>query len=606
MERSRFSSVQTLKGILLFFCGCGAVLGFLRYYKGLGPTTALTDLTPWGFWIGFDILGGVALAAGGFVLAGFVHVFQLKEYHAFIKPAILSAFLGYLAVIVGLLFDVGLPWQLWHVIIYWNIRSPLFEVGWCVLLYTIVLTLEFSPTIIITLRSRYLASIYNFIKKATLPLVILGIILSTLHQSSLGSLFLVMPHRLHTLWYSPILPILFFISSVSLGLMVVIGECLLTFYFYNRIPNMNRLENLGKWASWVLWFYIFIRLIDIVFRNEIGRIFENSFESWLFLFEFVIACISGTLLSIHKARRNLKVIGVSVGLGIFGIILNRINVGGLAMIGTTGTRYVPSWMEIVLSFGIISTFILLYLFALEHLSLYDSSEICDDWLQSASPPKEVREQSTQQYSLGFVKSLFIFLFGIAFMSIVALEKTWSEVLPSPDPVISAGYSEKMIIDGNRKGFAVVFDHLSHIENNGQEKGCPLCHHMNRPHAKASACSECHRDMEISTSIFDHTYHARLLRTKSECLSCHCDNHKGQVKPCLECHQGMIAQGAQIIPKKPPNIGSAPSYRAAMHGVCIPCHQDNSSEDVRGLCEICHPSSRIYKMDDLKPGQRGRF
>ncbi|MEJ2369159.1 MAG: polysulfide reductase NrfD, partial [Acidobacteriota bacterium] len=195
--------IVVFKGILWLLTGLAAAVAVIRFVFGLGVSTALTDTTPWGLWIGFDVMGGVALAAGGFVLAALVHIFHRDRYHAAARPAILTAFLGYGAVVVGLLFDLGLPWHIWHPVVFWNIHSPLFEVAWCVMLYLTVLALEVAPVILV---KTHFQRLYRFLTRLALPIMILGIMLSTLHQSSLGSMLLIMPFRVHPLWYSKLLP----------------------------------------------------------------------------------------------------------------------------------------------------------------------------------------------------------------------------------------------------------------------------------------------------------------------------------------------------------------------------------------------------------------
>ena len=193
--------VRNLKFALWMVTGLAAAVATARFLFGLGATTNLTDANPWGLWIGFDVMSGVALAAGGFVITATVYIFKLERFHAIVRPAVLTAFLGYAAVAAGLLFDLGLPWNIWHMIVFWNPHSPLFEVGWCVMLYLTVLSLEFFP--VPAEEFSALAKARRLLIKLRLPLVIAGIGLSTLHQSSLGSLFLIMPYRLHPLWYSP-------------------------------------------------------------------------------------------------------------------------------------------------------------------------------------------------------------------------------------------------------------------------------------------------------------------------------------------------------------------------------------------------------------------
>ena len=216
------TAAWTVAAIIL---ALGAYATFVRFFRGLGASTALNDLAPWGLWIGFDVMAGVALAAGGFVIAATVHIFHREKYEPLLRPAILTAFLGYLLVITGLLYDLGQPWRIWHTLIYWNPHSVLFEVAWCVMIYTGVLALEFAPIMFERLR---VPRIRRILRTITIPLIILGITLSTMHQSSLGSMFLIFPSKLSALWYTPILPLLFFTSAVAVGLAMVTVESLLS------------------------------------------------------------------------------------------------------------------------------------------------------------------------------------------------------------------------------------------------------------------------------------------------------------------------------------------------------------------------------------------
>ncbi|MFH1999267.1 MAG: NrfD/PsrC family molybdoenzyme membrane anchor subunit, partial [Planctomycetota bacterium] len=247
--------VRIVKSMLWFIIGAAAVVGVARFWRGLGATSALSDTTPWGFWIGFDVVCGVALAAGGFVIAATVYIFKKEDYHAIARPAVLTAFLGYIAVVGGLLFDLGLPWNIWRPVFHWQHHSALFEVAWCVMLYLTVLALEFSPVV---LEKSPFHRLYKIAKALTLPLVIVGIMLSTLHQSSLGTLFMIMPFRMHPLWYSSIQPLLFLVSAVALGLGMVCLEALLSSWLYDRKPELPILRGLAKAAVWVLGLYFVI------------------------------------------------------------------------------------------------------------------------------------------------------------------------------------------------------------------------------------------------------------------------------------------------------------------------------------------------------------
>jgi len=241
----RTNAVKTfLWGVL----GVLAAVTFGRFNGGLGVTTDLSDAAPWGLWIAFDVMAGVALAAGGFVLAATVYIFRLEKYRPFVRPAILTAFLGYAAVAVGLMYDLGLPWRIWHPVAFPQHHSVLFEVAMCVMLYLTVLSLEFLPVV---LEHRFFdrplfRMLRNVLKKVAIPLVIAGIVLSTLHQSSLGSLFLITPYRVDPLWYSPIIWVLFFVSAIALGLMMVTLESFVSAWLFGHRLRMERLSGLGR------------------------------------------------------------------------------------------------------------------------------------------------------------------------------------------------------------------------------------------------------------------------------------------------------------------------------------------------------------------------
>ena len=219
------SRISLWKGIATAILAAGAISAYVRITQGLGVSTHLSDKFPWGLWIGFDILCGVGLAAGGFTLATLVYIFNIKRFEPIIRPTILTAFLGYILVVVGLLFDLGRPFQIWHAMIMWNHHSVMFEVAWCVMLYTTVLALEFAPVVLEKFR---LTKTQELLHKVSVPIIILGVLLSTLHQSSLGSLYLIIPEKLYGLWYSPYLPVFFYVSAIAVGCAMVIFESFLS------------------------------------------------------------------------------------------------------------------------------------------------------------------------------------------------------------------------------------------------------------------------------------------------------------------------------------------------------------------------------------------
>ncbi len=342
------------KTIMFIFIGLMIYSGIYRFYYGLGAATNLSDTFPWGLWIGFDLLSGVALAAGGFMVCTFVYIFNLKKFAPIIRPAILTAFLGYILAVSGLLFDLGRPDRIWHPIIMWNPRSVMFEVAWCVILYNIVLFLEFSPALFEKLR---LKRPLQIIKSITIPLVILGVILSTLHQSSLGSLYLIVPHLLHELWYTPLLPVLFFISSAAVGLAMVTFESFLSKRAFNKHLEMDLLIPMARVLAIILLIYGLVRVYDMIVSGAIASAFTFSTESTLFLFEMIIGVIVPmSLLFIKKIRTSEKNLFWISFMVVVGVILNRMNVTVTGIqAGILTETYFPSWMEISITLGLVAT-----------------------------------------------------------------------------------------------------------------------------------------------------------------------------------------------------------------------------------------------------------
>ena len=266
------------------FAVTAAVFGlwatFQRFTGGLAAVTNLSDRYPWGMWIGFDILCGVGLAAGGFTVTAIVYIFNLKKFQPIARPAVLTAFLGYGLVVVALLYDLGRPWNIWRPLVHWNPHSVMFEVGWCVTLYTTVLALEFSPLIWERLGwERPQRVIHAF----QIPLVLAGVLLSTLHQSSLGSLFLIAPEHLHPLWWTPRLPFVFYTSAIGVGLAMVIFESRLSSRVFGRELEMDILAPLGKGIVVAQLVYLVLRLEDLITRGVLQEhAFQRNLEAGLF------------------------------------------------------------------------------------------------------------------------------------------------------------------------------------------------------------------------------------------------------------------------------------------------------------------------------------
>jgi Ni/Fe-hydrogenase subunit HybB-like protein len=335
-------------GVVLMVAGLVAAIE--RFSLGLGATTNLKDTFPWGLWIGFDILVGVGLAAGGFTIAAAVYIFNLEKFRPILRPTILTAFLGYLLVIAGLMVDLGRPWAIWHALIYWNPRSVMFEVAWCVMLYTTVLALEFSPVV---LEHFKLKRALKVIKTITIPLVVLGVILSTLHQSSLGSLFLIIPSRMHPLWYSNIIPFLFIISCVAAGLCMTIFESFLSSRAFGREIELPLLSQLAKIVVVVLALYFTVRIQDLINRDALHYIFEPSYQSIMFIGEIVLGVVVPfILLLFERVRTNKAGLFYSSVLVLMGFVAHRMNTAITSMEQWPARTYVPSWQELSITLAL--------------------------------------------------------------------------------------------------------------------------------------------------------------------------------------------------------------------------------------------------------------
>jgi Ni/Fe-hydrogenase subunit HybB-like protein len=598
------SRVNRLKFILWAVAGLAAAVAAARFAFGLGATTNLSDATPWGVWIGFDVMGGVALAAGGFIMAAAVYIFRLERLHPIVRPAVLTAFLGYAAVAVGLLFDLGLPWNIWHMIIFWNPHSPLFEVGWCVMLYLTVLALEFFPVPAEEFRglSRVRAALIRF----RMVLVIAGIGLSTLHQSSLGSLFLIMPYRLHPLWYSPVLPLLFLISAIALGMMMVIFESHTTAWLYRRKPETEALSSLGGAARWVIVLYLALRFGDLAVRGRLVHLVDGGWRPVFFWFELaVMALVPLAMFSIPRVRHSHGGQWSAAALGVFGVVLNRIDTGGLMHLGPAGQFYVPSWTEVSISAGVVSAATLAFLFLVERFKVWEERPA-----DPAADPLKLPEfdkvgttwlgvpavASRTVYSLAFVAAAAI---GFAMLSPASAANRGLMAQPVER---ARGDWKALFIDGNLDGFGVALPHEQIVAKLGGERSCAQCHHMNLPRDRQSGCYECHRDMYVATDAFGHDWHASPDGGRRACGECHSrvqPRTAATARPCASCHKELVPAGATIRVRQYRAVG----YVEAMHKLCIGCHARRAREESKpelARCTDCH--KEIRSMLDARPSQ----
>ena len=376
-----FTPFNMVAGLILLV---GGIVTVLRFTGGLGAVTNLSDYNPWGLWIGFDLLVGVALAAGGYVTSAACYIFGLKRFHSAVRPAILTAFLGYALVVFALHYDVGRPWRLpYPFIVQPGTTSLLFEVGACVALYLTVLFVEYSTAPLEWLgfkRAR------NLVVKLTLVLTIFGVVLSTLHQSSLGALYLIAPSKLHPLWYSSYLPVYFFISSVIAGLSMVIFEGSLSHKnFHDKMDEAHLKEadgvvlGFGKAAAFVLFGYFIIKVVGVAVDNNWHHL-ASGWGLWFLVEMLGFVLLPCYLYAVGTRDKNVKMIRRTSLLAVLGIVLNRFNISMVAFNYhlPASERYFPHWMEIAISLFIVTIGVLVFRFVVTRMPiLYEHPDYKD-------------------------------------------------------------------------------------------------------------------------------------------------------------------------------------------------------------------------------------
>lgn len=363
------SPANIISGVILL---AGLVVFVLRFTLGIGGVTALDDNNPWGLWISFDLLCGVALAAGGYMTSSAVYLFGMKKYHSAVRPAISTAFLGYLFVVIALTVDVGQPWRL-PLPIFWSqgTTSVLFEVGLCVMIYLSVLFVEWSPAAMEWLSWKWLTPLRAYVLRLTIPLTVLGVILSTMHQSSLGALYLIAPSKVHPLWYSSFIPVFFFFSSMYAGLSMVIFEGSLA-HRSKLHRKMDQLHNdeatgvvlgFGKAASLIMFGYLCVRIMDVAMQNNWSHLF-TGYGAWFIMELTVFVALPCFMYALGVREKRVPLIRLASVFAVAGIILYRFNVSlvGFNWQLPAAERYFPSIMEFIFSAFVVTCIISVYRF----------------------------------------------------------------------------------------------------------------------------------------------------------------------------------------------------------------------------------------------------
>ena len=387
----KYLRIGILPGVLLVLMGIAFVVAMMRYAFGIGAISDLSYSYPWGFWISFDLFTGVVISSGGFLMAGTVYILRIKEFEPLLRPSVLTAFLGYIMVAVALLVDLGQPLRIWYMMIHWNHTSVLLEIGICVMTYLTVLAIEFAPVVFEGLKLEKWA---HLIHKFIMPFVILGVVLSTLHQSSLGSLLLIQPQKLHPLWWTPILPIMFFTSAISVGISMIILESSLSSRYFQRGLETHLLAKLAKALPIALTIYGLLKFGELAYAGDLHYLFTSGIMSVLFWAEIIIGVfIPIVWFSIKKNRESANGLLAGAIVTLLGLILNRFNVSWFGVKHPDPLTYMPTFMsnvkyfptfpEVAVSIGIFSAGIMAFGLAAKYLPLFEAEHEAEVTHQSA-------------------------------------------------------------------------------------------------------------------------------------------------------------------------------------------------------------------------------
>ena len=355
--------------ILLALSAVGGMLILWRFFAGLGATTALSDGYPLGLWIALDVVTGTALACGGYALALVVYIFNHGKYHPLIRPAILTSALGYTMAGLSVAIDLGRPWLMWKIPLYfwnWNLNSALLEVALCIMTYVVVLWIELAPAFLArfqdsgpVLLQRFARRTIPILDRALVWIIALGMLLPTMHQSSLGTMMLLAGPRLHPLWNTPLLPLLFLLTCLAMGYAIVVFESVFSSAAFHRKPETPMLAVLQKVAVTVGIAFVIIRFVDFAVRGRLALTMHLDFHGVIFWIETVLWLLPAVIL-LTSRRVNLG----NLFLGAMCIAL----AGGLYRFDTflvafqpgPGWHYFPSIQEMFISIGLIAMELALY------------------------------------------------------------------------------------------------------------------------------------------------------------------------------------------------------------------------------------------------------
>jgi Ni/Fe-hydrogenase subunit HybB-like protein len=384
---NRFPKITVWRVMVAIIFAAGIYATYARFALGFSQATHLTDPQPWGLWVGLGTLCGVGLSAGGFGIAAAVYLLGFERYRPVVRTAVLVSFLGYMSVIAGMMYELGLPWRIWHPIFMWNRHSMLFEVSWCVMLYSTVLTLEFSPSLVEKIpwagvRTWYL----HWQHRILIALVLVGCVLSSLHQSFLGGLYLLTKGKLDPLWYTPHLTTLFYLSAIPAGLAVTVMALYLCVRSLNVQVNSQVFGELARVIAPMLALYGIFRAVDLSTNGAAPYLLrwrEESLSFWAEVGLFVIAPLA--LLAFDKVRDTPQYLYWTCSLVVMGFMANRLNVSITGLQASSGVYYVPKWTEFAATLMVLTAAVIAFRFAVIYLDILPKKSASRRWMAASTP-----------------------------------------------------------------------------------------------------------------------------------------------------------------------------------------------------------------------------
>jgi Ni/Fe-hydrogenase subunit HybB-like protein len=583
-----------VKDVLWAVAIAGLVAGTGRFIFGLGAATNMMDALPWGWWKVFNMVAGAALATSGFVVASIIYILRLERFQPVARLSVVVGFLGYGSSLVALLFDIGLPHRGWHPFFMWNPHSFLFEVFWCVSLYWGVTALELVPIVTERLGLRRFT---HWLHERMLPFVVLGITLSTMHHSSLGSLFMTSPTRLHPLWHSFWIPPEFFISAMGGGLAAIVWLSMATSSLYRREIDRGVMRKLAVGSGSFLLLYLLVKAADFTVNGKWSFVLgpDITWESVVFWVEITLQVLIPVVCFLTPLRFSRVALGIGVHTAFVGLVMHRLDTGIVGYFRSSGAIYVPNLSELLLSFGVLSAAGLAYFFLVERFIILDpergEKEEFTPWTQ-----KELRGVL---FGPGARRAWLIVLIATPLTILTLRDQATGAFRPTPQPVATAVRAidpnrEILRLDGNRNNMHVDFHHTQHqidlarLRGTSAEETCIECHHLSLPGDKATSCRHCHADMESDTPFFDLAKHESRFETENvrkAVLGADLRDGQRAYRVCATCHEENMA-GLHAYEHK----GFRPvasGFKHAMHGSCLTCHRQR--EEVLGL-DPSHPMS----------------